>query len=105
MIENPRGDCLRWLAENRATGAVRLPKRPFDAFVGAGAFDEGPPAGTSGRGYGEPYCPDRQAWGRLKDGRYVYCELNEGPSSHPEPERTDRCPRSSLPHPPPCSPS
>ena len=77
LMEKPRGDCLRWLAERKATDAACLPRRLFDTFVRSGAFSQGPLTGTFGQGYGEPCCPDRQAWGQLKDGRYVFCNLNE----------------------------
>ena len=53
-----------------------LSKADFDAQLEAGQFAVGPYRETFGDGYGEPYNPHRQAFGKLNDGRVVYCELN-----------------------------
>lgn len=68
----PGGHCATWL---RGRKAVQLPKAEFDRLAKAVGFIEGPFRDTFGDGYGEPYNPNRQAFGRLRDGRLVFAEL------------------------------
>lgn len=71
----PRNQCRHYIG---AREAVLLTKKAFDELYYAGAFaeGEGPHKDNFGSGYGEPYNPDRQAFGTLKDGRIVYCEIS-----------------------------
>lgn len=50
----------------------RLSKAQFDALYEASDFEDGPHVSTYAGGYGEPYNPNREAWGTLKDGRKVW---------------------------------
>lgn len=53
-----------------------LTKAEFDELVDSG-FRDGPFRESFGDGDGEPYYPWRQAFGTLKDGRKVFCELHK----------------------------
>jgi hypothetical protein len=75
-LNEPRNQCLDFLRHHGAVG-IPLPKSEFDALARSGSFAVGPYRDTFGDGPGEPYIPDRQAFGELKDGRCVYCELAE----------------------------
>jgi hypothetical protein len=75
-MSEPRNQCKRFMADRKATG-VPLPKAEFDALARSRSFAVGPYRDSFGDGPGEPYQPDRQAFGELKDGRCVYCELTE----------------------------
>lgn len=48
-----------------------LPIAEFDQLARTKQFAEGPHISTFGDGYGEPYQPERNVWGKLKDGRNV----------------------------------
>ena len=61
---------------------IEITKAEFDSHGESEAFAVGPYIETWGDGYGEPYNPYRQAFGKLRDGRVVYCELH--PSRQPE---------------------
>lgn len=43
----------------------------FDRLARKREFADGPHVSTFGDGPGEPYNPDREVWGTLKDGRKV----------------------------------
>lgn len=60
--------------------AVELSKAELDKLLDAGEFVDGPFLSTFGNGYGEPYNPNRQAGGTLKDGRIVWAWVR-GPKS------------------------
>lgn len=53
------------------TGYEQLTIEEFDRLTRAKQFAEGPHISTFGDGHGQPYCPDRNVWGTLKDGRRV----------------------------------
>ena len=84
-IGRPRNDCAGFVRDH-ADGHMVLKKREFNCHCKAGDFEVGPHAESFGDGYGDPYNPYRQAFGRLKDGRVVICELHadyaEDPTSH-----------------------
>ena len=52
--------------------AVEIAKAEFDALMDSKQFASQPILNTFGDGYGEPYRPNRQAGGTLKDGRVVW---------------------------------
>ena len=76
---NPRHQCQQYFNKNKAE-AVLLPKDDFDKNAKSKLFAEGPFIDSFGDGYGEPYNPNRQAFGKLLTGEYVYCELNKASS-------------------------
>lgn len=71
----PRNQCREYVLENRGTAHL-IEKREFDELVRNKQFVEGPFKDAIGDGYGDPYNPNRQAFGTLKDGRVIYCELS-----------------------------
>lgn len=52
--------------------AVQLSKAEFDRLCDDDQFQLGPYLNSFGDGYGEPYNPNREAGGILKDGRVVW---------------------------------
>jgi len=75
--DTPRHNCLNYCTEHGGGHGECLPKAEFDKLLDEGAFVDGPFRETFGSGHGEPYNPNRQAFGRLKDGRVVFMELNK----------------------------
>ncbi len=73
----PRNQCRSYV-QKKGGKAELLEKEEFDTHYKGGDFMEGPYRETFGDGYGEPYNPNRQAFGKLKKGNIVYCELSEG---------------------------
>jgi hypothetical protein len=75
----PRHSCAKFFSEEHA-GVVpeRISRADFNAFCEGDAFkeDAGPFSEAFGDRSGEPYNPFRQAFGILKNGRGVFCELN-----------------------------
>lgn len=57
------------------TVAIELNIEEFNNFCKTDQFGDGPFKDSFGDGYGEPYNPDRQVFGTLKDGRVVYADL------------------------------
>lgn len=53
-----------------------IAKDDFDRLAGDEQFEVGPYIDTWGDGYGQPYYPWRQAFGKLRDGRGVYAETH-----------------------------
>ena len=82
----PRNGCFSYmLHEGAAEDTIEQITR--DELIDqrdAGNFVDGPYKDPFGDGYGEPYNPYRQAYGKLKDGRFVFCELH--------PNRIKECP-------------
>ena len=76
-VLEPRNKCARYMWENEVEKPILLTKEDFDAHAKAGDFEVGPHRDNFGDSYGEPYNPNRQAFGKLKDGRFVYCELSK----------------------------
>ena len=74
---SPRGQCLDFMARQNAE-PILLSKAEFDGHAKQRDFEKGPFRDKFGEGYGDPYNPYIQAFGELRDGRFVYCEL------HPE---------------------
>jgi hypothetical protein len=74
LDNKPRHNCWHYVLEHGGSG-VCLSKEDFNALCDDG-FADGPFKETFGSGHGEPYNPWRQAYGTLKDGRVVYCELH-----------------------------
>jgi hypothetical protein len=56
---------------------ILLSQCEFDRLCKEGKFVDGPYRDTFGDGPYDPYLPHRQAFGRLQDGRNVYCETGE----------------------------
>lgn len=72
---SPRHYCRNYVQENGGRAEL-LEKEVFDSFSKRREFTDGPFKETFGDGYGEPYNPNRQAFGKLKNGNVVYCELS-----------------------------
>lgn len=71
---SPRGACEAFVSERKGK-AILVTKENFDEMVGRGDFSVGPFKDKFGDGPGEPYNPNRQAFGIAKDGKAYYCEL------------------------------
>ena len=69
MSNEPWGDYF----EKRGVTPVEIEHDEFLKHYYAGDFFLQPMQDTFGDGYGEPYNPNRKAWGVLKDGRGVWC--------------------------------
>ncbi len=65
------------LKKNSEDIATLIDKDRFDEHYRNKDFVKGPFNDTFGDNYGEHYNPNRQAFGRLKDERIVYCELSK----------------------------
>jgi hypothetical protein len=72
----PVNHCRVFMMDCGAVGEL-VPKEEFDRLARTGGFAVGPFRDTFGDGHGEPYNPERQAFGKLNDGRCVYAELVE----------------------------
>ena len=79
-MTEPRHSCLEYVTTQRVVhkyaSCKQLPKNEFDAHYNNKFFADGPFRESFGDGYGEPYNPKRQAFGRLKDDTVVWCELS-----------------------------
>ena len=75
-VLEPRHHCENYMCKNGIEKSILLTKEEFDGHAKSKDFEDGPYKDSFGDGYGEPYNPHRQAFGRLKDGRAVYCELS-----------------------------
>jgi hypothetical protein len=75
----PRNDCLTYILENleKEIKPTLLTKKAFNTLCRAESFNDGPYKDTFGEGYGEPYNPWRQAFGKTKKGLLIYCELDK----------------------------
>jgi hypothetical protein len=73
---SPRNQCRDYVLETNGRAEL-LEKEEFDSSYRKKMFVEGPFRDSFGDGYGEPYNPNRQAFGRLKNGKVVYCELSK----------------------------
>jgi hypothetical protein len=73
--DRPGKQAGTFFAEHKIRSPVLVTRAEFDKMVSKKQFVDGPFRETFGDGYGESYNPDRQAFGKLKDGRGVYCEL------------------------------
>lgn len=72
----PRNQCRNYVLENG--GKAELVSKPeFDSFYKNRDFIDGPYKDNFGDSYGDPYNPNRQAFGKLKKGDIIYCELSE----------------------------
>ncbi len=67
-----------WMTEEN-----RVPKTKFDLYCNYDGFMDGPHVSSFGDGMGEPYNPNREAWGTLKDGTKVWAWVH-GPNSEEE---------------------
>ena len=80
----PRNSCRNYvLSHGGRTALIR--KEDFDSHYYEKNFEDGPHREGFGDGEGEPYNPNRQAFGKLKVGTkseplVVYCELSPGNS-------------------------
>lgn len=68
-----------WMTEENRVG-----KAQFDELCEQDAFSDGPNVSTFGDGYGEPYNPNREAWGTLKNGTKVWAWVS-GPNAKTNP--------------------
>jgi|SRR3989338_7945715 len=71
----PRNRCEDYI-NMRGGEAILTTKQDFDSLFRNSQFDDGPYKESLGDDCGEPYNPNRQAFGTLNDGRVIYCELN-----------------------------
>jgi len=72
----PRNQCKNYAIKN-GRRAILITQEEFDAHFKRADFSEGPFTDSFGDSHGEPYNPNRQAFGRLDSGLVVYCELSE----------------------------
>lgn len=72
----PRNQCRNYVQENDGIAEL-IKKEEFDFHYKKKEFIDGPFRDSFGDGYGEPYNPNRQAFGKLKKGNVIYCELSE----------------------------
>lgn len=71
----PRHRCREYVTENG--GVAELVKREeFDDYAKKGEFVDGPCVDSFGDDFHEPFNPRRQSYGKLKDGRVVFCEMH-----------------------------
>jgi len=73
-MNEPRHTCQHFMIRNGCSMPIELTRVAFDELVRNGQFEMGPFMDTFGDGYGEPYNPRRQLYGKLKDGRFVFAE-------------------------------
>lgn len=66
---------------------TQISKAELDAHYKAGDFAEQPQVSGFGDGPGEPYNPNREAWGTLKDGRQVWAWVRGPKAEEPVPQR------------------
>lgn len=71
----PRNRCRQYIKQNWGKEVKFIKKEEFDRHCFNNDFSDGPRKDTFGDGPGEPYNPNRQAFGTLKTGLIVYCEL------------------------------
>ena len=72
----PRNQCKIYVEEHGGK-ATLLERKDFDDHYKNKKFSDGPYKDGFGDGYGEPYNPNRQGFGKLKSGLVVYCETSE----------------------------
>jgi hypothetical protein len=72
----PRHTCLSYMVRCDAYNPIVLTRREFNHQFESNNFSDGPWQDCFGRDYGEPLNIFRQAFGKLNDGSYVYCETN-----------------------------
>ena len=66
------------LWENENNKFIKLDKKEFDALCKTKEFEEGPLLAESSSWMNEfgPYNPHKNAFGKLKDGRLVYIDID-----------------------------
>jgi len=72
----PRNQCKNYLLENGWT-ATLMKKEDFDNLFRSKKFADGPHLEGFGDGYGHPYNPHKQAFGKLDNGKVVFCETSK----------------------------
>ncbi len=82
MRYEPRHSCESWFNET-GLAPVQLSKNDFDNMCENDEFADGPHIETFGDNPPEPYNPFRQAFGKLKDGRGVFCEVHRSRADDP----------------------
>jgi len=72
----PRHNCYDYIL--RSGGKATLSKKEhFDRLCWTRhSFSDGPHRDSFGDGYGHPENPHRQAFGTLRDGTVIYCEIS-----------------------------
>jgi hypothetical protein len=73
-MPEPRNGCRGWQVSNDVDRMEELSLDEFHQLMRDSRFTKGPFKDSFGDGYGEPYNPQRQVFGQLKDGRFVYAE-------------------------------
>ena len=76
-MNEPRNQCRSFFDGREIKSYSCVPKPEFDKYDSQAQFSEGPFRDTFGDGRHEPYNPHRQAFGVLKDGKGVFCELRD----------------------------
>jgi hypothetical protein len=76
-----RHQCAHFMQEKTLLSTICLPKSEFDDLYKRRVFVDGPYRDSFGDNSGEPYTPDRQAFGLISgpiNGSYVgvYCEIS-----------------------------
>ena len=77
----PSAATKAWFTQRSIYGYDYIPRAEFDEQAKQGGFRDGPCRDSFGDGYGEPYNPNRQAFGILRNGRAVYTALYEVPDA------------------------
>ena len=81
----PCGNAIAWaVGHGCKSDLVQLTKDSFDKLLDDDLFSSPPLVDGFGDGHGEPYRPYRQAYGELKDGRFVYCETHSSRQEPPD---------------------
>ncbi len=79
-MSTPCAEAKKLFSEHETPeGLVEQTKRAFDSNYNEGNFIVGPFKEQFGNGRDEPYNPDRQAFGILKKGYGVWCEIGAKP--------------------------
>lgn len=73
----PRHACREYVARHQDIPLEWISRKAFDELYDNRQFTDGPFIDSFGDGYGEPYNPNRQAFGVTRDGRCVFCELSK----------------------------
>lgn len=70
----PQGACLQYIIDNDSRNVQAIELAEFDDHCHNRRFTDGPFEDTAGSGYGEPYNPHPQVFGRLDTGQIVYAQ-------------------------------
>ena len=76
-MNKPRNQCGIYFVDRGIGNPIMVSKVEFDKHYSEDEFSDGPFGETFGDGRLEPYNPSRQAFGILKNGRGIFCELSD----------------------------